>query len=121
MVYPGFCIAEARALARPRLPARGGLRHARGACCRSAHPRSACTAAWKLAHFQPDSPRDDRALGLEAMRACAQARFMLAKLNPSATHDTPAAGAGPAGEVILTDDVSLAVFQQHLARLAVQS
>ena len=50
-----------------------------------------------------------------------QARFMLAKLNPSATHDTAGSVAGSAGEVILTDDVSLAVFQQHLARLAVQS
>ena len=46
---------------------------------------------------------------------------MLAKLNPSATHDSPATVSGTAGEVILTDDVSLAVFLQHLARLAVQS
>ena len=50
-----------------------------------------------------------------------QARFMLAKLNPSATHDSPATLTGTTGEIILTDDVSLAVFQQHLARLAVQS
>jgi len=65
-----------------------------------------------------------------------QARFLLAKLNPSATYNSGGDGGGggvgmggggmggPSGagaEVILTDDVSLAVFMEHLKKLAVQS
>lgn len=49
-----------------------------------------------------------------------QARFLLAKLNPSATYNNTndiAAGS----DVIFTDDVSLQVFIEHLQRLAVQS
>ncbi|KAJ8755955.1 hypothetical protein K2173_024500 [Erythroxylum novogranatense] len=46
-----------------------------------------------------------------------QARFLLAKLNPSATYnsDTP-----PGGDILFTDDVSFEVFFDHLQRLAVQ-
>ncbi|XP_024538539.1 protein transport protein Sec23A [Selaginella moellendorffii] len=47
-----------------------------------------------------------------------QARFLLAKLNPSVTHNSNAYGNV---EVIFTDDVSLQVFIEHLQRLAVQS
>eukprot|EP00698_Gefionella_okellyi_P006378 TRINITY_DN15734_c0_g1_i1.p1 TRINITY_DN15734_c0_g1~~TRINITY_DN15734_c0_g1_i1.p1 ORF type:complete len:770 (+),score=130.16 TRINITY_DN15734_c0_g1_i1:43-2310(+) len=47
-----------------------------------------------------------------------QARFLLAKLNPSVTHNTPVAAQGA---YIVTDDVSLEVFLEHLARLAVAS
>jgi protein transport protein SEC23 len=49
-----------------------------------------------------------------------QARFLLAKLNPSATYNNAhemAAGM----DVIFTDDVNLQVFIEHLQRLAVQS
>ncbi|KAG6544642.1 hypothetical protein Mapa_013947 [Marchantia paleacea] len=46
-----------------------------------------------------------------------QARFLLAKLNPSVTHNSNQYGSG---EVIFTDDVSLQVFVDHLQRLAVQ-
>uniref|UniRef100_A0A0D9X8U7 Protein transport protein SEC23 n=1 Tax=Leersia perrieri TaxID=77586 RepID=A0A0D9X8U7_9ORYZ len=48
-----------------------------------------------------------------------QARFLLAKLNPSVTYnsDNPAP---PGGDVIFTDDVSFQVFMDHLQRLAVQ-
>ncbi|KAF7837061.1 protein transport protein SEC23-like [Senna tora] len=49
-----------------------------------------------------------------------QARFLLAKLNPSATYNNAhemAAGS----DVIFTDDVSLQVFFEHLQKLAVQS
>lgn len=45
-----------------------------------------------------------------------QARFLLAKLNPSITHNSNQQGS----EVIFTDDVSLQVFTEHLQRLAVQ-
>uniref|UniRef100_A0A2P2JGQ9 Protein transport protein SEC23 n=2 Tax=Rhizophora mucronata TaxID=61149 RepID=A0A2P2JGQ9_RHIMU len=47
-----------------------------------------------------------------------QARFLLAKLNPSATYnsDTPL----PGGDIIFTDDVSFEVFLDHLQRLAIQ-
>ena len=47
-----------------------------------------------------------------------EARFVIAKLNPSLTHNT---NDGSAGERIFTDDVSLRVFMEHLMKLAVQS
>ena len=46
-----------------------------------------------------------------------QARFLLAKLNPSSTYNISGAGGG--AEVIMTDDVSLQVFMDHLRKLAV--
>lgn len=47
-----------------------------------------------------------------------QARFLLAKLNPSATYNSSSV---MSAEVIMTDDVSLQVFTEHLKKLAVQS
>ncbi|KAK8578394.1 hypothetical protein V6N13_116240 [Hibiscus sabdariffa] len=47
-----------------------------------------------------------------------QARFLLAKLNPSATYNSE--GNHPGGDIIFTDDVSFEVFLDHLQRLAVQ-
>ncbi|XP_058084784.1 protein transport protein SEC23 C [Magnolia sinica] len=47
-----------------------------------------------------------------------QARFLLAKLNPSATYNSDAPP--PGGDVIFTDDVSFQVFMDHLQRLVVQ-
>ncbi|KMT06650.1 hypothetical protein BVRB_7g158150 [Beta vulgaris subsp. vulgaris] len=49
-----------------------------------------------------------------------QARFLLAKLNPSATYNNVNELAA-VSDVIFTDDVSLQVFFEHLQRLAVQS
>ncbi|XP_021731193.1 protein transport protein SEC23-like [Chenopodium quinoa] len=49
-----------------------------------------------------------------------QARFLLAKLNPSATYNN-VNEMGTVSDVIFTDDVSLQVFFEHLQRLAVQS
>ncbi|KAJ3683914.1 hypothetical protein LUZ60_014141 [Juncus effusus] len=49
-----------------------------------------------------------------------QARFLLAKLNPSATYNT-AHEVAPGSDIIFTDDVSFQVFSEHLQRLAVQS
>ncbi|GAB2290271.1 Protein transport protein S23 C, partial [Dionaea muscipula] len=48
-----------------------------------------------------------------------QARFLLAKLNPSATYnsDIPLV---PGGDILFTDDVSFEVFLDHLQMLAVQ-
>lgn len=48
-----------------------------------------------------------------------QARFLTAKLNPSATHST-ASQMGSGSEIIFTDDVSLDIFTEHLKKLAVQ-
>ena len=53
-----------------------------------------------------------------------QARFLLARVNPSKTH-TPGQQQGwapdnaGAGATVLTDDVSLQVFMEHLKKLAV--
>ncbi|KAI3996708.1 hypothetical protein MKX01_041008 [Papaver californicum] len=49
-----------------------------------------------------------------------QARFLLARLNPSATYNS-AHDVASGSDVIFTDDVSLQVFFEHLQRLAVQS
>ncbi|KAK5839553.1 protein transport protein SEC23-like [Gossypium arboreum] len=49
-----------------------------------------------------------------------QARFLLAKLNPSATYNN-ATDIAQGSDIIFTDDVSLQVFCEHLQRLAVQS
>merc|ERR1712070_957265 len=49
-----------------------------------------------------------------------QARFLLAKLNPSVTHNS-SQGAADGGDFLFTDDISLQVFMEHLKRLAVQS
>jgi len=48
-----------------------------------------------------------------------QARFLTSKVNPSNTHQTNQAYGD--SSVVLTDDVSLKVFMEHLIRLAVQS
>ena len=56
---------------------------------------------------------------LVAVSCRLQARFLLAKLNPSATYNNSTAAMS--SEVIMTDDVSLQVFTEHLKRLAVQS
>uniref|UniRef100_A0A7S2JSI2 Protein transport protein SEC23 n=1 Tax=Leptocylindrus danicus TaxID=163516 RepID=A0A7S2JSI2_9STRA len=47
-----------------------------------------------------------------------EARFLMAKLNPSVTHHT---GEGGGGAQVFTDDVSLRVFMEHLMKLSVQS
>ncbi|KFK22996.1 hypothetical protein AALP_AAs50735U000600 [Arabis alpina] len=49
-----------------------------------------------------------------------QARFLLAKLNPSATYNN-ANEMSAGSDIIFTDDVSLQVFFEHLQKLAVQS
>ncbi|CAH8255842.1 unnamed protein product [Arabidopsis lyrata] len=49
-----------------------------------------------------------------------QARFLLAKLNPSATYNN-ANEMSTGSDVIFTDDVSLQVFFEHLQKLVVQS
>jgi protein transport protein SEC23 len=49
-----------------------------------------------------------------------QSRFLNAKLNPSVTHTSQKGPAGGPSSAILTDDVSLNVFMEHLRKLAVQ-
>uniref|UniRef100_A0A7M4ETA1 Protein transport protein SEC23 n=1 Tax=Crocodylus porosus TaxID=8502 RepID=A0A7M4ETA1_CROPO len=50
-----------------------------------------------------------------------QARFLLSKVNPSQTHNNLYAWGQESGSPILTDDVSLQVFMDHLKKLAVSS
>uniref|UniRef100_A0A7N5JNF0 Protein transport protein SEC23 n=1 Tax=Ailuropoda melanoleuca TaxID=9646 RepID=A0A7N5JNF0_AILME len=50
-----------------------------------------------------------------------QARFLLSKVNPSQTHNNLYAWGQETGAPILTDDVSLQVFVDHLKKLAVSS
>ncbi|GAB1599854.1 protein transport protein Sec23A-like isoform X1 [Argonauta hians] len=50
-----------------------------------------------------------------------QARFLLSKVNPSQTHNNLYAWGQDSGAPVLTDDVSLQVFMEHLKKLAVSS
>jgi protein transport protein SEC23 len=52
-----------------------------------------------------------------------QARFLLSKVNPSTTHNNAYSGWGQqeGAGLVLTDDVSLQVFMEHLKKLAVSS
>jgi protein transport protein SEC23 len=45
-----------------------------------------------------------------------QARFLLSKLNPSTTHTSGSPYSATGGAVVLTDDVSLQVFMEHLKK-----
>jgi protein transport protein SEC23 len=58
---------------------------------------------------------------VECNQGGSQARFLLAKLNPSATHNTDLGYGQSGGEIIFTDDISMNVFVDHLAKLAVSS
>lgn len=99
----------------------------------------ATIAQWRKAgyHHQPEhqafahllqAPRDDadaivkERFPVPRLVVCdqhgSQARFLLAKLNPSATYNTDASF--PTGDIIFTDDVSFEVFLDHLQRLAIQ-
>lgn len=48
-----------------------------------------------------------------------QARFLLAKLNPSRTHTDLSQGNAGTGDVIVTEDVSFDAFLHQLQKLAV--
>merc|ERR1712151_1357483 len=52
-----------------------------------------------------------------------QARFLTSKVNPSTTHTSVGGGFGGVSDssAVITDDVSLKVFMEHLIRLAVAS
>jgi len=50
-----------------------------------------------------------------------QARFLLSKVNPSLTHNSQFGYYGDQSAPVLTDDVSLQVFMEHLKKLAVSS
>jgi protein transport protein SEC23 len=96
---------------------------------------------WKKAgyHEQPEyenfkqllqAPRDDAQdilvtrfpipRYIETQHGGSQARFLLHKVNPSQTHNNTMWGGGAEGGApVLTDDVSLQVFMDHLKKLAV--
>eukprot|EP00049_Salpingoeca_infusionum_P000330 m.39098 g.39098 ORF g.39098 m.39098 type:complete len:793 (+) comp10280_c0_seq4:160-2538(+) len=48
-----------------------------------------------------------------------QARFLMAKVNPSTTHNSYGAYGQEEGVQVITDDVSLQVFMEHLKKLSV--
>lgn len=55
------------------------------------------------------------------IQGSSQARFLLCRVNPSQTHNNMYAWGGDGGAPVLTDDVSLQVFMDHLKKLAVSS
>lgn len=50
-----------------------------------------------------------------------QARFLTSKVNPSNTYSNTSGYESAGGSIVITDDVSLKVFMEHLIKLAVQS
>lgn len=97
-------------------------------------------SSWRNAGYHTDgkhknfslllqAPKDDAAAVLaerfpyaryiECDQNKSQARFLVAKLNPSVNHHS--GGEYGASEFIFTDDVSLSVFMEHLRKLAVTS
>jgi len=103
-------------------------------------------AAWKKANYQDqegyesfkqllDAPINDAnelmmtRFPLPRYIVCdagsSQARFLLSKVNPSVTHNSTMGHYGDGGaqnsSPVLTDDVSLQVFMEHLKKLAVSS
>ncbi|XP_078001202.1 protein transport protein Sec23A-like [Glandiceps talaboti] len=58
---------------------------------------------------------------IECDQEGSQARFLLSKVNPSQTHNNMYAWGQDGGAPVLTDDVSLQVFMDHLKKLAVSS
>jgi protein transport protein SEC23 len=64
---------------------------------------------------------------IECDQYSSPARILLALVDPDVTHHSsgglggPGGGPAGAGEVILSDDVSLSVFMDHLRKLSVQS
>eukprot|EP00123_Amoebidium_parasiticum_P016638 comp23528_c2_seq3/m.39562 comp23528_c2_seq3/g.39562 ORF comp23528_c2_seq3/g.39562 comp23528_c2_seq3/m.39562 type:complete len:764 (-) comp23528_c2_seq3:258-2549(-) len=100
-------------------------------------------ATWRKAGYQNDPSHSNFRLLLEAPindskeiiaerfpvprfidcdQGGSQARFLLAKVNPSQTHNNAYAYGGDASQApVITDDVSLQVFMEHLKKLAVTS
>lgn len=97
--------------------------------------------SWRKAGYHQDgkhrnfnlllqAPKDDAAAVLsdrfpyaryiECDQNSSQARFLLAKLNPSVNHHSEGAEVG-GSDFIFTDDVSLDVFMDHLRKLSVAS
>jgi protein transport protein SEC23 len=97
-------------------------------------------SAWRKQNYHEDpehqnfrdllnAPKEDAAMLLqerfpvpmyiECDQYGSQARFLLAKLNPSVTHNSQ--DQGQSSDFLFTDDVSLQVFMDHLKRLAVQT
>ncbi|VDL19147.1 unnamed protein product [Hymenolepis diminuta] len=59
---------------------------------------------------------------IDTEHGASQARFLLSKVNPSQTHNNMFAyGQDPSSFAVLTDDVSLQGFMDHLKKLAVSS
>lgn len=98
-------------------------------------------AAWRREKYQDnptyasfkdllEAPKEDAQLVLaerfpvpryiDCDQGGSQARFLLAKVNPSTSHSSAGYGAVQ-GQAIATDDVSLQVFMDHLKKLAVQA
>jgi protein transport protein SEC23 len=60
---------------------------------------------------------------IECDEGTSQARFLIAKINPSTTHHTQSynAGTNANNTVVLTDDASMQVFMEYLKKLAWES
>merc|ERR1719253_2366252 len=55
---------------------------------------------------------------MQTNAGASQARFLTSKVNPSNTHSNTSGFESGGGSVVITDDVSLKVFMEHLIKLA---
>ncbi|XP_032478039.1 protein transport protein Sec23A isoform X2 [Phocoena sinus] len=107
LIYHGETIAQWRKLGYQDMPEYENFRHLL---------QAPVDDAQEILHSRFPMPRY-----IDTEHGGSQARFLLSKVNPSQTHNNMYAWGQESGAPILTDDVSLQVFMDHLKKLAVSS
>uniref|UniRef100_A0A8P4GBT5 Protein transport protein SEC23 n=1 Tax=Dicentrarchus labrax TaxID=13489 RepID=A0A8P4GBT5_DICLA len=107
LIYHGETVAQWRKAGYQEMPEYENFRHLL---------QAPVDDAQELLHTRFPMPRY-----IDTEHGGSQARFLLSKVNPSQTHNNMYAWGQESGAPILTDDVSLQVFMDHLKKLAVSS
>uniref|UniRef100_A0A7N6A8M6 Protein transport protein SEC23 n=1 Tax=Anabas testudineus TaxID=64144 RepID=A0A7N6A8M6_ANATE len=107
LIYHGETVAQWRKAGYQDMPEYENFRHLL---------QAPVDDAQELLHTRFPMPRY-----IDTEHGGSQARFLLSKVNPSQTHNNMYAWGQESGAPILTDDVSLQVFMDHLKKLAVSS
>uniref|UniRef100_A0A665ULS6 Protein transport protein SEC23 n=1 Tax=Echeneis naucrates TaxID=173247 RepID=A0A665ULS6_ECHNA len=107
LIYHGETVAQWRKSGYQEMPEYENFRHLL---------QAPVDDAQELLHTRFPMPRY-----IDTEHGGSQARFLLSKVNPSQTHNNMYTWGQESGAPILTDDVSLQVFMDHLKKLAVSS
>uniref|UniRef100_A0A8C9T6D9 Protein transport protein SEC23 n=1 Tax=Scleropages formosus TaxID=113540 RepID=A0A8C9T6D9_SCLFO len=107
LIYHGETVAQWRKAGYQEMPEYENFRHLL---------QAPVDDAQEILHSRFPMPRY-----IDTEHGGSQARFLLSKVNPSQTHNNMYAWGQESGAPILTDDVSLQVFMDHLKKLAVSS